>query len=48
MRHILPYDQLLEVLDMDEQMLAKLMREDDFIDVKLLINTEKNMIYERV
>lgn len=35
MWHILPYDQLLELLDTDEQSLARLMREDDFLDIKL-------------
>ncbi len=35
MWHILPYDQLLELLDMDEQTLAVTMRDDDFLDVKL-------------
>lgn len=35
MWHILPYEQLLELLDMDEQTLARIMREDDFLDVKL-------------
>ena len=33
--HILPYDQLLEILEMDEKTLARTMREDDFLDVKL-------------
>lgn len=32
---ILPYGQLLELLEMDEQYLARLMREDDFLDIKL-------------
>ena len=35
MWHILPYEQLLELLDTDEQTLARLMREDDFLDIKL-------------
>lgn len=35
MWHILPYEQLLELLDMDEQTLARVMREDDFLDIKL-------------
>ena len=35
MWHILPYDQLLELLEMDEQTLAVLMKEDDFLNVKL-------------
>ena len=35
MWHILPYEQLLELLDMDEQTLARTMREDDFLDIKL-------------
>ena len=35
MWHILPYEQLLELLDMDEQTLARIMREEDFLDVKL-------------
>ena len=33
MWHILPYEQLLELLDMDEQTLARIMREEDFLDV---------------
>lgn len=35
MWHILPYAQLLELLEMDEQTLAVMMREDDFLDIKL-------------
>lgn len=35
MWHILPYSQLLELLDMDEQTLAILMRDEDFLDIKL-------------
>ena len=35
MWHILPYDQLCELLDTDEQSLARLMRDEDFLDVKL-------------
>lgn len=35
MWHLLPYEQLLELLDMDEQELAITLREDDFLDVKL-------------
>ena len=35
MWHILPYEQLLELLDMDEQTLARMMRQNDFLDVKL-------------
>lgn len=35
MWHILPYEQLLELLDMDEQTLARIMREEDFLDIKL-------------
>lgn len=35
MWHILPYDQLLELLDMDEQTLARTLRDEDFLDVKL-------------
>ena len=35
MWHILPYDQLLELLETDEQALARIMREEDFLDVKL-------------
>ena len=33
--HILPYNQLLELLDMDEQTLARILREEDFLDIKL-------------
>ena len=35
MWHILPYEQLLELLDMDEQAFARMLREEDFLDVKL-------------
>lgn len=35
MWHILPYEQLTELLDMDEQTLATIMRDEDFLDVKL-------------
>ncbi len=35
MWHILPYEQLLELLDMDEPTLATLMRDEDFLDIKL-------------
>lgn len=35
MWHILPYSQLLELLDMDEQTLALMLREEDFLDIKL-------------
>ena len=35
MWHILPYEQLLELFDTDGQTLARLMREDDFLDIKL-------------
>ncbi len=35
MWHILPYDQLLELLDMDAQTLAVVLREDDFLGIKL-------------
>lgn len=33
--HILPYEQLLELLEMDAETLAITLREDDFLDVKL-------------
>ena len=33
--HILPYDQLLELLETDEQSFAFLLKEEDFLDVKL-------------
>ena len=35
MWHILPYDQLLELLETDEKTLAILLREEDFLDIKL-------------
>lgn len=35
MWHILPYDQLLELLETDEKSLAILLREEDFLDIKL-------------
>jgi hypothetical protein len=35
MWHILPYEQLLELLDTDDQSLARLMRDDDFLNIKL-------------
>lgn len=37
MWHLLPYDQLLQLLELDEQEFAILLREDDFLDVKLSI-----------
>lgn len=33
--HILPYEQLLKVLDWDEDQLAVVLKEDDFLDIKL-------------
>ena len=33
--HILPYSQLLELLEMDEETLAYCLKEDDFLDIKL-------------
>ena len=33
--HILPYEQLLELLEMDEGSFATILREEDFLDVKL-------------
>ena len=35
MWHLLPYEQLLELLETDEESLAVLMKEDDFLNVKL-------------
>ena len=35
MWHILPYDQLLKLLDVDEQTLARIMQDDDFLNIKL-------------
>lgn len=35
MWHILPYEQLLELLEMDSEALAVILREEDFLDVKL-------------
>ena len=35
MWHILPYEQLLELLDVEEDTLAVIMREEDFLDIKL-------------
>ena len=35
MWHILPYEQLTELLGIDEDALARLMRDEDFLDVKL-------------
>lgn len=35
MWHILPYEQLLALLDMDEKTLAVILREEDFLDIKL-------------
>ena len=35
MWHILPYEQLLSLLDMDEETLAVILREEDFLDIKL-------------
>lgn len=33
--HILPYEQMLELLEMDRDTFAKLLREEDFLDIKL-------------
>ena len=33
--HLLPYEQLLQLLETDDQTLAVLMREEDFLDIKL-------------
>lgn len=35
MWHILPYSQLMRLLDMDENTLATIMRNEDFLDIKL-------------
>jgi len=35
MWHLLPYEQLMELLGMDEETLAVIMREEDFLDYKL-------------
>lgn len=35
MWHILPYDQLLELIGMDAETLAVILREEDFLDIKL-------------
>ncbi|MBQ7780247.1 MAG: hypothetical protein IJ404_07100 [Clostridia bacterium] len=35
MWHVLPYSQLLELLDLDEAALSSLMRDEDFLNVKL-------------
>lgn len=35
MWHILPYEQLLTLLDMDEETLARLLRDEDFLEIKL-------------
>jgi len=35
MWHVLPYEQLLELLDMDADALAQMMRDEDFLDIKL-------------
>lgn len=35
MWHILPYEQLFELLDTDKEAFARLLREEDFLDVKL-------------
>lgn len=35
MWHVLPYDQLLELLGMEEEELAVILREEDFLDIKL-------------
>ena len=33
--HVLPYEQLLELLDTDEHSLAVILRDEDFLDIKL-------------
>ena len=35
MWHILPYSQLLELLDVDEEAFAAILRDEDFLDIKL-------------
>ena len=35
MWHVLPYDQLLQLLEMDEETLARVLRDDDFLEIKL-------------
>ena len=35
MWHILPYEQLLELIGMDAETLAVILREEDFLDIKL-------------
>ena len=35
MWHILPYSQLLELLDMDAKSFGRLLRDEDFLDIKL-------------
>ena len=45
--HILPYDQLLELLEMDEQSFAFLLKEEDFLDHKLGDKPNCEAIYWR-
>ncbi len=45
--HILPYSQLLELLEMDEQTLAVILREEDFLDIKLTDKPECEPVYWR-
>ncbi len=45
--HILPYSQLLELLEMDETSFATILREEDFLDVKLGDKPECEPVYFR-
>ena len=45
--HILPYSQLLELLEMDEQTLAVILRDEDFLDIKLSDKPDCEPVYWR-
>ncbi|MBQ9796324.1 MAG: hypothetical protein IJW50_01255 [Clostridia bacterium] len=45
--HILPYEQLLELLEMDEATFATILREEDFLDVKLGDKPDCEPVYFR-
>ena len=45
--HLLPYSQLCEFLETDEGRLAALLREEDFLDIKLQVKPDCEAVYYR-
>ena len=45
--HLLPYSQLCEFLETDEGRLAALLREEDFLDIKLHVKPDCEAVYYR-